>query len=279
MAELIEVAATTFAMGDEGPLSYPADGEGPVRRVTLSAFSIASTAVSNRDFARFVEETGHTTDAERYGWSFVFAGHLPDEFPPTRGVASAPWWRQVAGSCWKQPYGSETTLHGLWDHPVVHVSHNDARAYASHVESRLPTEAEWECAARAGSSHSFPWGDDLVAADGVHRANVWQGTFPSDNTAADGYYGTAPVRSFEPNRYGLYNTIGNVWEWTSDWFGSEHSTCCTPDPHGPESGEMRVLKGGSYLCHESYCARFRPGARSASAEDSSADNVGFRIAR
>jgi len=279
MTELIDVAPMTFAMGEEGPLSYPADGEGPVRDVTLSTYSIATTTVSNVEFAHFVEQTGHVTDAERYGWSFVFAGHLPDDFAPTRGVASAPWWRQVEQASWMRPFGPSTSLDGLWDHPVVHVSYNDAKAYAAHLGCRLPSEAEWECAARAGSSQSFPWGDQLLGIDGAHRANVWQGVFPAENTEDDGYYGTAPVRAFEANRWGIHNMIGNVWEWTGDWFGHEHSGCCAPDPSGPVEGEMRVLKGGSYLCHDSYCARFRPAARSASAEDSSAGNVGFRLAR
>ena len=246
-------------MGDDTPWAYPDDGEHR-RPATVRAFAIAPTAVSNDAFATFVDATGHVTDAVRFGWSFVFGGLLPDDFPETRGVAAAPWWRQVFGACWDHPEGPPSDLGGRGDHPVVHVSWNDAVAYASWWGGALASEAEWEHAARGGATTTFPWGDELEP-DGRHLCNVFQGTFPGLNTAADGWIGTCPVDAFAPNRFGLYNMIGNVWEWTADEFGVDGS---------------RVLKGGSYLCHGSYCRRYRPAARMASTRDSSAGNVGFR---
>jgi formylglycine-generating enzyme required for sulfatase activity len=245
----------TFAMGEESAWSYPADGEGPVRPVTVAPFCLDAHAVTNDRFARFVDATGHVTDAERFGWSFVFAGLLPDDFPATRGVAAAPWWRQVEGASWRTPEGPQSDLAGRGDHPVVQVSALDAAAFAAWAGKRLPTEAEWEYAARAGSSTTFPWGDELEPG-GEPQANVWQGEFPTSSTR-----GTCPVDAFSPNGFGLSNMIGNVWEWTADV------------EHGGQ-----LLKGGSYLCHESYCRRYRPAARSRASADSSMGNTGFRCA-
>jgi formylglycine-generating enzyme required for sulfatase activity len=218
--------------------------------------------VSNEAFAVFVEETGYVTEAERWGWSFVFGGLLPDDFAPTRGVVAAPWWRQVEGACWSRPEGPQSDVADRPDHPVVHVSWDDANAYATWAGARLPTEAEWEYAARGGLvQEPFPWGAELVP-DGEHRMNVWQGTFPSENTLEDGWLGTCPTTAFPPNGYGLHNMTGNVWEWCADRFDAQH----------------RVMRGGSYLCHESYCRRYRVSARSGNTPDSSAGNVGFRCA-
>jgi len=242
-----------FRMGSAGPEAHAADGEGPVRQVHVDAFALDAHAVSNDRFAAFVEDTGYVTDAERIGWSFVFAGLLPDDFPDTRGVAAAPWWRQVEGACWRTPEGPHSRTKG--DHPVVQVSANDAAAFVAWAGKRLPTEAEWEYAARAGSASAFPWGDELEPA-GVPQANVFQGAFPSSPTT-----GTCAVDAFSPNAFGLSNMIGNVWEWTAD----------------VEAGEQ-LLKGGSYLCHASYCRRYRPAARSRAAADSSMGNTGFRCA-
>jgi formylglycine-generating enzyme required for sulfatase activity len=259
----VDLPGGTFTMGDDGPWSYPEDGEGPARRVDVAPFALDAHAVSNRRFAAFVAATGHVTDAERYGWSFVFGGLLPDEFPDTRGVQDAPWWRQVVGSDWRHPEGPHSDLAGREDHPVVHVSQRDAAAFAVWAGRRLPTEAEWEYAARAGSTTTFPWGEELEPG-GQHMANVWQGEFPVRNTCADGYYGTCPVDAFPPSSWGLHNMIGNVWEWTAD--------------AEPGTAGFRLLKGGSYLCHASYCRRYRPAARSRAAEDSSMGNTGFRCA-
>jgi len=266
-----------FLMGDDGPLAYPGDGEGPVRRVRLTPFAIAPCAVTNGKFERFVEETTHVTDAERFGWSFVFAGLLPDEFPATRGVARAPWWRQVEGACWRHPEGPGSDTAVRADHPVVHVSWNDAVAYCDWAGARLPTEAEWEYAARGGLERMpFPWGDELEP-DGEHRMNVWQGEFPSENTRADGFYGTCSAEAFAPNGFGLHNMTGNVWEWCADWYSADpHTHDTDTDPRGPTRGESRSTRGGSYLCHASYCRRYRVSARNAMAPDSSTGNTGFR---
>jgi sulfatase modifying factor 1 len=282
--ELVTVPAGEYWMGAPPGDGYDADGEGPVHQVELSAFAIAPTAVTNAEFAAFCDATGFVTLAERDRWSFVFAGLLPDDFPPTRGVAAAPWWRQVEGADWRHPAGPHTTFEDLLDHPVVHVTWDDAVAYCHWSQTRLPTEAEWECAARGGlDRRRYPWGDDIEPG-GDHRMNVFQGEFPGVNTAADGYAGTAPVQSFPPNGLGLYEPTGNVWEWCADWFapetyGRESAAGIRVDPSGPASGSHRVMRGGSYLCHDSYCNRYRVGARSANTPDSSTGNIGFRVAR
>ena len=221
------ISGGSFQMGTSGPIAYPADGETAVHTVAVSPFLIDQTAVTNDRFARFVAETGYITDAERYGWSFVFGGLLPDDFEETRGVAHAPWWRQVFGADWSHPEGPHSDLRERGDHPVIHISHNDAMVFCEWTGCRLPTEAEWEFAARGGlDGRTFPWGDDREP-DGQHRMNVWQGEFPSTNTADDGFVGTAPVTAYEPNANGLYNMCGNVWEWCSDWFGAVRASWST----------------------------------------------------
>jgi formylglycine-generating enzyme len=278
------VPAGSFAMGTDDPRGYPEDGEGPVHQVHTSGFDMAVHAVTNDQFAAFVEATGHTTTAERWGSSFVFAGLLPDDFPPTRGVASAPWWRLVEGSSWRHPFGPHSDLAGLSDHPVVHVSWDDAVSFCAWSGTRLPTEAEWERAARGGlEQQHFPWGSHLEP-DGRHRMNVFQGTFPAQNTGADGWIGTCPVGTYPANGMGLHETTGNVWEWCADWFASDTYGVSLGDgsgldPRGPATGRARVMRGGSYLCHESYCWRYRVDSRSSNTPDSSAGNIGFRVAR
>lgn len=258
---MVEVPGGLALIGEDSPWSYPGDGEGPVRRVPVQGFRMDVGAVTTTRFAAFVADTGHVTSAERYGWSFVFAGALPDDFPDTRGVAAAPWWRQVPGACWRRPEGGHSDVADRGEHPVVHVGADDAAAFADWAGKRLPTEVEWEHAARGGTETTFPWGDELEP-DGRHVANVWQGEFPNRNTCADGWATTCPVGAFPPNAFGLHNMIGNVWEWTADEAAG-----------GPGT---RVLKGGSYLCHASYCRRYRPAARSSAEIDSSMANSGFR---
>jgi formylglycine-generating enzyme required for sulfatase activity len=274
---MVRLEAAEFSMGSEDLLAYPADGEGPVRHVSLDAFMVDVNAVTNADFARFVEATGYQTEAERIGWSFVFGGLLPDDFPPTRGVVQAPWWRQVEGADWAHPDGPHFDLAGRLDHPAVHVTWNDAQAFCAWAHKRLPTEAEWEYAARGGLERRvFPWGDELEPG-GNHAMNVWQGNFPSGNTLADGFLGTCPVDAFPPNGHGLYNTTGNVWEWCADWFSPDfHARQGPVNPAGPPTGSHRSARGGSYLCHESHCRRYRVAARNALTPDSSSGNVGFR---
>jgi sulfatase modifying factor 1 len=276
---LRSIPGGAFQMGSEHPLAYREDGEGPLHEVRLRPFLIDSYALSNARFAAFVDATGYVTDAERWGWSFVFGGLLPDDFPPTRSVATAPWWRQVEGAQWRRPEGPHSGIEERAEHPVVQVSHNDALAYCEWAGVRLPSEAEWEYAARGGLDGSaFPWGDELEP-QGDHRMNVWQGEFPVRNTAADGHLGTAPVDAYPPNGYGLHNTTGNVWEWTADWFDATYYRASpAEDPAGPARGERRVTRGGSYICHASYCRRYRVSARSANLPDDGAGNIGFRVA-
>ncbi len=269
----------SFRMGSDD-FRFPADGEGPVRRVTVSPFRIACYAVSNLQFGDFVRATGYTTDAERYGWSFVFEGLLP---PDKRGglgrrVQETPWWLPIAHAYWAQPEGQQSSVLGRLDHPVVHVSWNDAKAYCDWSRTRLPSEAEWEFAARGGLDQAtFAWGDDLTP-DGEHRCNIWQGRFPDLNTEEDGYYGTAPVHAFAPNGHGLYNVAGNVWEWCEDTFSPRyHDVTTAIDPLHTEPAPNRSMRGGSFLCHASYCNRYRVGARSSNTPDSSASNIGFRV--
>jgi formylglycine-generating enzyme len=276
---LVNLPAGNFLMGSVDPFVYPKDGEGPVHEVILRPFAIDPYAVSNDRFEAFVAATGHVTDAERWGWSFVFEGLLPDDYPPTRSVAAVPWWRQVDGAQWRRPEGPHSDLSDRGEHPVVHVSHNDALAYCEWAGTRLPSEAEWEFAARGGlEGQVFPWGDELEPR-GEHRMNVWQGDFPMRNTAADGYVGTAPVDAFPPNGYGLHNTTGNVWEWTADWFDPRwYRSSPRESPLGPPAGERRVTRGGSYICHASYCHRYRVSARSSNVPDDATGNLGFRVA-
>jgi sulfatase modifying factor 1 len=278
MRRMVSLAGDVFVMGSEDRFVYRDDGETP-REVELSAFMIDTCAVSNTEFAEFVGAAGYVTEAERFGWSFVFGGLLPDDFPATRAVAAAPWWRQVLGADWRHPEGPQSDVGDRPDHPVVQVSFNDALSYCAWAGKRLPTEAEWEFAARGGRSRAtFPWGDELEPS-GEHRMNVWQGWFPSENTLADGYFGTCPVDAFAPNGYGMYNVTGNVWEWTADWFDPAfRSRDRRQDPAGPPTGTHKVQKGGSHLCHASYCRRYRVAARQGNEPDSSAGNLGFRCA-
>jgi formylglycine-generating enzyme required for sulfatase activity len=271
-----------FWMGSPEPGRYPADGEGPARQVTLGTFEIACTAVTNAQFGDFVRDTGYTTDAEGFGWSFVFDKLIDDQHRrlALHRAAETPWWLAMPRAYWAQPEGPHSSVLDRLDHPVVHVSWNDAQAYCHWAGARLPSEAEWECAARGGLDRAiFPWGDELTP-DGAHRCNVWQGRFPDDNSASDGFVGTAPVQSFAPNGFGLYNVAGNVWEWCEDYFSPDyHRITSATDPLLTAPSASRSLRGGSFLCHDSYCNRYRVAARSSNTPDSSASNVGFRVAR
>jgi formylglycine-generating enzyme len=282
---MVPVPRGAFLMGAEDPDSFPDDGEGPVREVGVSAFHIDAKAVTNTRFAAFVKATGYRTEAERFGWSYVF--HLFVRGDAARrvldaGVPQAPWWLPVEGADWRHPDGPGSDLRRRDNHPVVHVSWNDAATYAAWAGKRLPTEAEWEKAARGGLVQArFPWGDEFTPR-GQHRCNTWQGVFPRTNTGADGFLGTAPVTAFRPNAYGLYNTSGNVWEWCADRFSADWHAPASPatrvDPAGPPEGGARVMRGGSYLCHDSYCNRYRVAARTSSTPDSATGHVGFRCA-
>lgn len=272
------IPAGSFTMGDSSGDRNPADGEVPLHQVSLEAFSIDQTTVTNDAFAAFVDATGYRTEAETFGFSAVF--HLALAAPEADIMGQppgTPWWFGVQGADWRHPGGRDSDLDGLGDHPVVHVSWNDAVAYCAWAGRRLPTEAEWEYAARGGlEGAKYPWGDDEVDAGGW-RANIFQGRFPAENTVEDGFLTTAPVRTFAPNGYGLWQPVGNVWEWCADWFDPRfYGQSPAHAPTGPARGGARVMRGGSYLCHISYCNRYRNAARSQNTPDSSMGNAGFR---
>ena len=278
-ATLVPIKGGFFEMGGRTS-RYEADLDSPARRVAVSDFRIARFTVTNAIFAAFVAETGYRTTAEREGWSFVF--HLFLDRPQDHILAPAhtPWWRQVPGATWSAPEGPGSTLDNRQDHPVTHISWQDAQAFCDFTGTRLPSEAEWEYAARGKRKHArFPWGND-PAPKGQHRHNVWQGTFPMENTAEDGFAGTAPVGTYAPNDFGLFNMTGNVWEWCADWFGPLPDAKHPPlrDPKGAATGDRKVMRGGSHLCHPSYCERFYVHSRSHNTPDSSTGNIGFRIA-
>lgn len=273
------VPGGTYRMGDPFDEGYAADGETPVHEVAVSGFRIDATAVTNEQFAAFIAATGYRTEAETYGTSAVFHLLARAAKDDVLGVASGtPWWLNVRGADWAHPGGPQSHWSTAADHPVVHVSHNDALAYCRWAGRRLPTEAEWEYAARGGlDDQRYPWGNSLLGPRDEHLCNIWQGTFPVQNSVEDGHVGTAPVRSFPPNGYGLYEVSGNVWEWCSDWFLPKYyRNSPRENPQGPTIGSGRVMRGGSYLCHDSYCNRYRVAARSSNTPESSSGNTGFR---
>ncbi len=257
---MVLIKGGTFQMGTDDGFAY----EGPVHEVTVKSLLMDKTEVTVEQFAQFIEATKYRTDAEKLGWSGVF-----DE---KQGK-----WTKADGADWRHPDGPNSTANPK--HPVVHVSYADAQAYAKWAGKRLPTEAEFEHAARGGKQTKFAWGDELYP-DGKCMANAWQGMFPLEDTGKDGFKGLAPVGSFPPNAYGLYDITGNVWEWCSDWFDPEYYQHGPKDnPTGPPSGKERVLRGGSWLCAENYCLGYRVAARNHTEPDSGLNNLGFRCVR
>ncbi|XP_071350478.1 formylglycine-generating enzyme isoform X1 [Trachinotus anak] len=276
-SQMVLISGGEFPMGTDNP-GIPADGEGPQRLVHVDSFYMDIQEVTNRQFQSFVSATGYVTEAEKFGDSFVFEGILSETVKNqiTQAVAAAPWWLPVKGTNWRHPEGPDSIITDRLDHPVLHVSWADAVAYCSWANKRLPTEAEWEYACRGGlKDRLYPWGNKLNP-NGQHYANLWQGDFPRYNSGEDGYIKTSPVMSFPANGFGLYDMVGNAWEWTSDWWTVHHTTEKQHNPKGPPSGTDKVKKGGSYMCHKSYCYRYRCAARSQNTPDSSASNLGFR---
>ena len=277
-ANVVRVPGGDSFVGTDSP-EIPQDGEGPERPVKLAGFALEATTVTNARFAAFVAATGYVTEAERFGWSAVFFGDAAHRAAARAQGASHPWWHRVDAANWRQPEGAGSTFRNRLDHPVVQVSWNDANAFARWVGGRLPNEAEWEHAARGGAGRRrFPWGD-AEPDETTILANIWQGRFPELNTLADGYERTAPAQSFAPNPLGFYNLSGNVWEWTQDAFRIHADTPFARQRNIQAAlDDEKVLKGGSFLCHISYCYRYRIAARMALTPDSGVSNAGFRVA-
>jgi sulfatase modifying factor 1 len=275
---LIALPGGAFRMGSDGAEGYAQDGEGPSRDVRLSPFSIAATTVTNAQFAAFVRATGYVTEAEAAGRSFVFWLQVDETRRATlrRVPDDLPWWLDVPDACWQRPQGPGSSIDDRGDHPVVHVSWHDAMAYCAWAGVRLPTEAEWEYAARGDLAGArYPWGDDF-GDEGEGLCNTWRGEFPSHPRMPPG---TLPVTSHAPNGHGLYNMAGNVWEWCADWFSPRyHAETSSDNPRGERVSGQRSMRGGSFLCHASYCNRYRVAGRHANTPSSSASHCGFRVA-
>jgi sulfatase modifying factor 1 len=279
-ATLVALPGGAFCMGSDDGRGYAQDGEGPSRIVRLRPFSIAATTVTNAQFADFVRATRYVTEAEAAGSSFVFWLQVGEhERALLRRVPRGlPWWLDVPHACWQRPEGAGSSLAGRAEHPVVHVSWNDAQAYCAWAGVRLPTEAEWEYAARGGlDGKVYPWGDDFDD-EGAGRCNTWRGDFPK-HPRAPWRPGTLPAASHAPNGWGLYNMAGNVWEWCADWFSAAyHRETPSDDPRGERPTGQRSMRGGSFLCHASYCNRYRVAGRHANTPSSSTSHCGLRVA-
>lgn len=274
--DTVQIPGGTGLVGTACP-GIPDDGEGPARRTRLKPFRIGVTAVTVKEFSVFVAATGYVTEAERFGWSFVFHTDVPAWVGHTLGIDGLEWWRRVDGATWRTPNGPGTEEAAPDDHPVTQISWADAQAFAAWAGGRLPTEAEWEHAARGGLGDVlFPWGESPPNDSDNFPCNIWQGDFPHRDTAADGWHGTAPARSFAPNGYGLYNMVGNVWEWTSEPFRIRSLKKHVKQRLAGMPG-FKLSKGGSFLCHRSYCFRYRIAARTGNSPDSAAPHHGFRL--
>ena len=263
-------------LGTDNPV-IGLDEEGPCRLKPVKPFRIMETAVTNQMFDKFVSETGYVTEAEEFGWSFVFQSNVAADQSDAASLPQANWWRRIDGASWRDINGP--TAPDCWfpDHPVVQVSWRDALEFAEWAGGRLPTEAEWEHAARGGLGDvMFPWGDREPGDGEFQPCNIWQGEFPYKNLCLDGFAATAPAQSFNPNRYGLYNMVGNVWEWTSDPFRLRSLKRSSRQLAAQLRG-AKILKGGSFLCHKSYCFRYRIAARGRNTPDSGAAHQGFRL--
>lgn len=282
---MVPIPGGEFRMGSNH--HYPE--EAPAHSVKVAPFWIDRTPVTNRQFRQFVRATGYVTVAEVAPDPEDYPGALPHMIKPGSMVFTPPphpvdlkdwsqWWRFEFGANWWRPYGKRPLNHGLDDHPVVHVAYRDIEAYAAWAGKVLPTEAEWEYAARGGlDGAEYAWGNEFMP-DGRHMANIWQGAFPNENLASDGYARTSPVHAFPSNGYGLADMIGNVWEWTADWFSSRDAVraaqiCCIA---GNACIPRKVVKGGSHLCAPNYCRRYRPAARHAQPVDTGMSHIGFR---
>ncbi|HEY2930197.1 MAG TPA: formylglycine-generating enzyme family protein [Acidobacteriota bacterium] len=259
--DMVFIPGGKFLMGAGDGMPY----EAPAHEVSVKSFRIDKHEVTVREFSRFVKETGFKTEAEKFGWSGIFNARTAE-------------WEKVDGANWRHPDGLSSSARD--DEPVTQVSWNDALAYARWAHKRLPTEAEWEYAARGGIvGKKYAWGDEL-RPHGKPPANWWQGHFPEHNTGEDGYLGRAPVEKFPPNGYGLYDMTGNVWEWCADWFDSEYYAASPREnPAGPGKGVERVIRGGSFLCSENYCTNYRVAGRSHATPDSGLNNLGFRCVK
>lgn len=276
--DVCHIPGGAYLLGDAFDEGYPFDSEGPQHTVDLEAFDIDATPVTNAAFERFVRATGYVTDAENYGDSAVFHLAVGARRDQVLGSApGAPWWLSVKGADWKHPYGPESDLADLADHPVVHVSWRDASSYAEWAGRALPSEWQWEAAARGGLIGArYAWGDELTP-DAKWMCNIWQGRFPTHNTREDGWLATSPVGTYPGNGFGLFDVAGNVWEWCAERF----ETTAAHAPNGSRGlpivqPERRVTRGGSYLCHDSYCNRYRVAARTGNTPDSTMGNCGFR---